>query len=348
MSEFRVRIWVNMMRTDFWRSSKVAVVGGGSWGTVLAQLASRNCREVRLWVRDENLARTINSTRVNKTYMPELYLNENIHAFSALDRVFQDNVNVIIWALPSGVTRSQARACAGFLRGDELILHATKGIEAGTMKRISEILVDELPARRVGMVSGPNLAHEIAKGQPAATTVASAFNEVCEVGQWLLTQENFRIYTANDIVGVEWAGALKNILAIASGALEGMSLGWNTRALFITRGLVEMVRFGNAMGAQESTFLTLAGIGDLLATCLSPLSRNYRVGFRIAGGEKLEKILEDLGSVAEGVPTTYSVCEYATLRGIPMPITESVYQLLRGEVTASEALKKLMTRPSVS
>ena len=195
------------------------------------------------------------------------------------------------------------------------------------------------------MISGPNLASEIARGEPAATVVASAFSEVCDAGQALLANDRFRVYRESDVIGVEWAGVLKNILAIASGALDALKLGWNSRALLISRGLVEIVRFGKVMGANESTFLGLAGIGDLLATCSSPSSRNYTVGFRLGQGEPLDQVLKDLGRVAEGVRTTRSVWEFASQHEIEMPITEGVCKLLNGKMSVQDILHELMIRP---
>ena len=334
-----------MTLKDFWRNSKVAVIGGGSWGSVIANLISHQCREVRIWLRDEESVRSINSTRLNPRYFADAQFNERVHAYHDLKRIFEGGVHAIVWVLPSNACREVARQIAPELQGDELIIHATKGVEAGTMKRVSEVLVEELPCRRIGVMSGPNLANEMARGEPAATVIASPFSEVCEAGSALLAGDRFRIYTAQDVVGVEWAGTLKNILAIASGTLDAMNLGWNARAMLITRGLAEMVRFGTAMGAQESTFLGLAGIGDLLATCSSPLSRNYRVGFRLAKGESLEKILLDLASTAEGVRTTRNVWEYASQQGISMPITAGVYQILEGRFSVQEVLHQLMTSP---
>ncbi len=334
-----------MTEKDFWRKANIAVLGGGSWGTVLAYLASHNCSSVRLWVRSEERARTINATRANPAYVQELTLNERVKAYSDLERVFEGEVQMVIWALPSAVCREQAKVVAPYFRGDEIVIHATKGVEEGSLKRISQILREELPCRRVGVVSGPNLASEVARNEPAATVVASVFNEVVSAGQAVFSTERFRVYSANDEIGVEWAGTLKNILAIAAGALDAMELGWNARAMLITRGLAEMVRFGTAMGAETSTFLGLAGMGDLLATCSSVLSRNYRVGARLAKGEKLEEILRDLGSTAEGVRTTQSVCEFAQKRRISMPITEGVYHLLKGGISVRDVMHGLMTRP---
>jgi glycerol-3-phosphate dehydrogenase (NAD(P)+) len=351
-----------MTQKDFWPDTKVAVIGGGSWGTVLAQLAARNCREVRLWVRDEEIARQINATRVNREYLPDLTLHERVHAMTGADRVFgigggagnaadTGGVSVVIWALPSGVCREQARKFAPCFRGDELVIHVTKGIEDGSLKRVSQILLEELPCPRVGVISGPNLAEEIARGEPAATVVASNFNEVITAGQALFSSDNFRIYAAQDVIGVEWAGTLKNVLAIAAGALDTMKLGWNARSMMITRGLAEMIRFGVAMGAKEHTFLGLAGIGDLLATCSSPLSRNFRVGQRLAAGEKISDVLGSMGETAEGVRTTRAVWGFAQAHGISMPITEAVHQLLDPQNHGGqgggvkELIRSLMTRP---
>jgi glycerol-3-phosphate dehydrogenase (NAD(P)+) len=348
-----------MTQRDFWRDSKVAVIGGGSWGTVLSQLAARNCREVRLWVRDEEIARSVNATRVNREYLPELTLHERVHAMTGTERVFgvgeaadTGGVSVVVWALPSSVCREQARKLAPFFRGDELVIHVTKGVieaDDGSLRRVSEILLEELPCPRVGVISGPNLAEEIARGEPAATVVASNFDEVIQAGQALFSSDQFRIYGARDVIGVEWAGTLKNVLAIAAGALDGMKLGWNARSMMITRGLAEMVRFGVALGAKESTFLGLAGIGDLLATCSSPLSRNYRVGQRLAAGEKIADVLAGMGETAEGVRTTRAVWHFAKAHGISMPITQAVYELLHAESQGGgvkEMIKSLMTRPT--
>ena len=333
-----------MTEKDFWSKSKVAVIGGGSFGTVLAHLAAKNCLEVRMWIRSEEMARAINATRSNPEYMKGLDLASNIKAYSDLDRVFEGGVSGVIWSLPSAACREQAKHLAPWFKGDEILLHATKGIEEGSLKRISEVLREEIPCPRIGVISGPNLAVELAREEPAATVIASNFSEVADAGRLLLQNDRFRVYLDRDMIGVEWAGALKNILAIASGALDAMKLGWNSRALLITRGLAEIVRFGVAMGAQQSTFLGLSGIGDLLATCSSPLSRNYRVGLRLAQGEKLEKVIEELGTVAEGVRTTISVREFARQHDIYMPITEAVYQLLQSDADIQEILRLLMAR----
>lgn len=331
-----------MTPKDFWFNSDVAVIGGGSWGTVLSHLLSRNCRSVRVWLRDEDQARQFNSTRIQTKYMPQIQLDQKVVASSAMKDVMRGDVKAVFWVLPSSACRMRARELAPLMKGDEIVIHATKGIEGGSMKRISEILTEELPTRRVGVVSGPNLAHEIASGEPAATVIASQFDEVCRAGVALLGGPRFLVSTESDLVGVEWAGTLKNILAIAAGTLDGLGLGWNSRAMLVTLGLSEMVRFGLTMGADVKTFLGLAGMGDLLATCGSPKSRNYRVGYRLAQGEKLDQIIKDLGSTAEGVVTTEHVRKFAVAHKISMPITEGVYRLTYQGVSARDVLEGLI------
>lgn len=333
------------MTKAFWSKSRVAVIGAGHWGTALAQLAAQNCTQVRLWGRNDEQVRGINATRANASVLPELILNPKIQAVSHLQRAFESGVSAVIWALPSDVTRDVAKDVSRYFSGEEIVLHAVKGIEEATLKRMSQVLVEELPVRRIGVISGPNLAAEIARGEPAGTVVASRFIEVIDAGQHLLATPSFRVYGSHDVTGVEWAGVLKNVLAIAAGSLDALGLGWNTRALLISRGLAEMVRLGTHLGAEPQTFLGLAGIGDLLATASSPLSRNYRVGYRLGKGESLEAILADLGSVAEGVRTTRILWEYARAKDMELPITAGVYALLMGRATAQQALAELMKRP---
>ena len=335
------------MKKGFWSNSKVAVLGGGSFGTVLANLAAQNCSEVTLYVRAEDQARAMNSTRMNPNYVKDLVLDSKIRAVSSFEKAFERDLDLVIFALPSHATRTQAKIVAPFFKGNEIVLHATKGIEEQSLKRISQVLEEEIPILRIGAISGPNLAGEIAKSEPAATVVASKFDDVLEAGDEIFTTERFRVYTTHDLVGVEWGGTLKNIFAIASGILESKGLGWNTKSLLLSRGLAEMVRFGVAMGATPETFLGLSGMGDLIATCSSSQSRNFRVGYHLAKGESLQDVIAELGQVAEGVRTTKIVYEFARSRGVEMPITESVYRILEGEWTAEQGVSHLMTRPKV-
>jgi len=334
-----------MTAKDFWFESTVAVIGAGSWGTVLANLLARNCREVRLWCRDEEQTRAMTTTRVNARYLPEMILDPKIRIFSDFERIFETHVGAVIWALPSYACRERMREAARFFRGDEFLFHATKGVEEKTLKRISEILKEEIPCARIGVISGPNLAIEIARGDPSATVIASQYDEVTETGVTLLANEMFRVYSSYDVIGVEWSGALKNILSVAGGALEALKMGGNARAMLITRGLAEMARFGVAMGGQEHTFMGLAGLGDLLATSSSPLSRNFRTGYQRAQGEKLENILKSLGGVAEGVRMAAIVRAAAQEHKVIMPLSESVQRFLEGSVDIQDGIRSLMARP---
>lgn len=335
------------MKKAFWSDARVAVLGGGSFGTVLANLAARNCAEVTIYVRAEDQARAMNSTRMNPNYVKDLVLDSKIRAVSTYEKVFERELNLLVFALPSHATREQARIIAPFFRGDEMVLHATKGIEESTLKRISQVLSEEIPILRIGAISGPNLASEIARGEPAATVIASPFVDVLAAGEAVFSNPKFRVYTTRDLAGTEWGGTLKNIFAIASGMLESRGMGWNTKSLLLSRGLAEMVRFGRAMGASAETFLGLSGMGDLIATCSSNQSRNFRVGYHLAKGETLEEVLSELGQVAEGVRTARIVYEFSRSRGVEMPITESVYRIIQGEWSVDQGLEHLMTRPQV-
>ncbi len=330
------------MKRDFWSESRVLMIGGGNWGSVLGLLAAPHCKELRVWMRSEEQARAINSTRTNERYLPKIPLPENIKAYYEPDRAFEMGVDAVIWALPSSACRPMAKEFAKYFSGQEILIHATKGVEQGTLKRISEILREEMPCPRVGVLSGPNLSDEIARGEPAATVVASDFAEVREAGMRLFSSKKFRVVTSADLIGVEWAGTLKNVLSIASGALNSLGLGMNVRAMLIAQGLAEMVRFGEAMGGREATFLGLAGVGDLLATASSPLSRNYQVGFKLGQGIPLDTIVKELNVTAEGVATTRNVARFALERDIRMPITQGVASLLRGEKSARAVIDDLM------
>lgn len=332
-----------MIPKDFWPKSTVTVIGAGSWGTTLACLVAPRAAEVRIWTRSEEQAREMNSNRVNRKYLPDLSLPPNIRVTSDLAKSLEGDIHCVIWALPSAVCRDVGKQFAGLMSGSELVIHATKGLETGTLKRVSQVLLEEFPTRRVGVISGPNLAHEIARGEPAAAVVASRFDDVLEAGLELFTGPKFRVYRSYDLTGVEWAGTLKNILAIAAGVLDALGLGLNARAMLISRGVAEMVRFGTAMGAEQSTFLGLAGIGDLLATCSSVESRNYRVGQGLGQGQHLDEVLTGIGRTAEGVRTTFAITEFARERKIEMPITQGVYRILKGESEPRQILDQLMS-----
>lgn len=337
--------WEKRVQKGFWSKQTVAVIGAGNWGTVLAVLASKNVEHVVLWCREDDLARQINATKAHPRLPKEFEISKNVLVTSDRERV--KGASAVIWALPSAPTREVAREFSKYMDGSQILLHATKGVESDTLKRISVVLREELPCPRVGVISGPNLADEIARKQPAATLVASLYQEAIDAGQEIFSGDTFRVYGGRDVIGVEWAGTLKNVLAIAAGALDALNFGWNTRGMLMSRGLAEMVRFGVALGGEMETFLGLAGVGDLLATASSSLSRNYRVGYGLAKGSSMDEILKGLGSTAEGIRTATSVHQYAQKQGIYMPITAAVSELVSSKTTVKEVLQKLMARPPI-
>lgn len=322
---------------------KVAVLGAGSFGTTLAHVIADAGRPVFLWGRDAEVARGINENRKSTKVFKDIPLSPGIRATTSLEEAAR-GAPVIVVAIPSSSFREVARKLGDFVTGDQVLLSATKGLEPRTHKRMSEILKEETCVKKVGALSGPNIAKEILLGQPAATVVASRFKDAIELSAHLLSGPRFRVYGNSDLLGVELAGALKNVIAIASGVATGLELGDNTRSLIITRGLAEIQRMGVKLGADPLTFSGLAGIGDLFVTCMSPLSRNHRVGVGLAKGEKLAQILERLGEVAEGVNTAKVVKELTLEQGVPMPIGEAVYKLLYEDLSTKDVLEDLMTR----
>lgn len=322
-------------------SQRVAVIGGGSWGTTVAQLIARNGHEVRLWMRDPGQAAQLNANRCNERYLPGVELSSNLEATASLEDAAY-GARTLFLMVPSHSLRAIASELGDYLDGSRLLIHGIKGIEPATFKRMSQLLREETCCRQIGVMSGPNLAKEVAAGHPSATVVASRFQEVIDAGIELLRSKTFRVYGNEDVIGTELGGSLKNILAIGSGLAHGLGFGDNTMALLLTRGLAEMIRLGTSLGASPQTFAGLSGIGDLMATCFSPLSRNYQVGYRLAKGETLEAITQDLRQVAEGVRTTKTVAEYAQAHGVYMPITEGVYQVLFRGSTPKDALAVLL------
>jgi len=329
----------------FHKNLDVLVVGGGSFGTALANILAGLKRKVKVWVRREEQAREINEEHTNKNFYPNVKLHKNLAATTDLESHIQ-GTKLILMAVPTKCFREVAKQIGDYLEGDQDLIHVTKGIEQKTFKRMSEILKEETCALKIGALAGPNLAKELILGHPAGALVASHFDEVV-----LKTQEFFkggplRVYGGRDIVGTEIGGAFKNIIAIAAGVVAGMGFGDNTKALLITRGLSEMTQFGVAQGAEVLTFGGLAGIGDLMATCASSLSRNNQVGQRLGKGEKLEDILASMNEVAEGVPTTKAVYEEIQGLQLKLPIVEAVYHLLYKDWTTQQALTYLMEQPT--
>lgn len=323
----------------------IAVIGAGSWGTTVASIAAASARTV-LWARREELARAINDTRSNPDYLPTLSLPPALTATSELDRALE-GADALVMAVPSHGFRDVFTRIAPMLEANTPVVSLTKGIEQGTLARMTEVIddvsKDHDPAFR-GVLTGPNLAAEIVAGHPTATVIAMRDRETAERLQTLFMGPTFRVYTNDDVVGCELAGALKNVMAIASGMSDGLGFGDNTRATLLTRALAELSRLGVALGGRPETFAGLAGMGDLIATCSSAKSRNHQVGFGLARGKRLEEIIAEMNMVAEGVKTTRSVLGLAERTGVDMPIATHVGMVLEGEITPKEGVLSLMTR----
>lgn len=319
----------------------LCVLGAGSWGTAIAALASG---DVVLWARRASLADEINATRANRTYTGALELPERLRATSSLEDACADAAAILV-AVPSTSFRSIVAGLAGAVERDAPVLSLTKGVERATHATMTEVLRACLPTSTVGVVTGPNLAKEVALGMPAACVVAVADPAAARLVQERLHSPRFRVYTSADVTGCEVAGATKNVLAIAAGVSDGLGFGDNTRATIITRGLAEMTRLGVAMGGDARTFSGLAGVGDLVATCTSDRSRNRRVGLALGRGMTLEAAVDALGEVAEGVVSAGPLVELAADRGVELPICEQVAAMVAGDATPVEALASLTSRP---
>ncbi len=324
---------------------RIAVVGAGAWGTTVAALAASQT-SVRLWARRPALASTINRDHENADYLPGIRLPDGVIATSRPDQALPEAEAVFV-AVPSHGYRSVLQMAAPFVPAQAPVISLTKGIEASTGLRMSEVTGEVLGNHDpgvVGALSGPNLSGEIMAGQPAATVIAMPDQETAAKLQDVLTSPVFRVYTNPDVVGVEVAGATKNVIAIAAGATAGLGFGMNTMSTLVTRGLAEIIRLGVALGADPLTFGGLAGVGDLMATCGSPLSRNNRVGFRLGQGETIDQIQSSTHTVAEGVRTTGPVLDLAARHGVEMPIAQAVGRILYEGETVPEAMAKLMGR----
>ena len=321
----------------------VVVVGAGSWGTTIARLVAKK-GPTTLWARSSDLAELLTTTRENPRYLPGIVLPATLHAASSLADAVADAAVVLV-AVPSHGFRGVLETMAPSLPAQAAVVSLAKGIEAGTNKRMSEIVADVLPGHPVGVLTGPNLSHEVATGQPAATVVACADEAVARRVQELLHCATLRVYTGTDVVGCEIAGASKNVIAIAAGVCDGLGFGENTRAVLVTRGLAEQARLGVALGGRALTFGGLAGVGDLVATCTSTQSRNRSVGFELGCGRSLDEVLSGMRMVAEGVRTAGPLVALARAHNVEMPIAEQVAALVAGETSPAEALASLMERP---
>ena len=321
----------------------VSVIGAGAWGTTIADLLAKKGLDILLWCFEEQTVQDINSSKENKKFLPGIKLHKNITATADLEESF-NNSKVIISVIPCQHIRSTLKSKRIDVSKDTVILSATKGIEKETLKRPSEIIGEILKIDNVAALSGPNLSKEIAKGLPAASVVACPDNSIAKELQEVLNTEYFRIYTSDDVIGVELGGALKNVIAIAAGICDGLALGSNAKSALIVRGLAEIKRLGIAAGAKQGTFSGLSGIGDLITTCQSSLSRNHSVGELLTKGKSLSAIQNNMAAIPEGVDTSISALKLAEKLGVEMPITREVYKVLFEGKKPAESIPSLMGR----
>jgi len=324
------------------QNHRAAVLGGGSFGTAIANILAENGFAVMQWMRSAETIQQIKTERENKRYLPGVKLHPAIVATDDLEAAIQ-GAEVVFYAVPSKSFRELVERTQNFVDKEQMLISTTKGIEPEGFNLMSDILRGVFPANPVGVISGPNLAKEIGQRQLAATVIASKDKRVRDFIQQSLSCEFFRIYVNADMYGVELGGALKNIYAIITGMAAALGYGENTKAMLITRSLAEMSRFAVSQGANPMTFLGLAGVGDLVATCVSPLSRNYRVGYAVGKGESLDEAIEALGEVAEGINTLRYVRNQANDTGIYMPLVNALYQVLFEGGDVKDVAKALMT-----
>ena len=323
----------------------VGIIGSGAWGTTLGLLLAKKDIPTTLWEYQPQRAVEMQQQRENKEFLPGFPFPPALQVTSDVAEAVRDK-EMLILVTPSQRMRENVRKLAPFVGSETLLINASKGIEIDTLKGMSEVISEELPStqNRIAILSGPNLSREVAVEKPTAAVVASKNPSVAVQFRDLFTTACFRVYTADDVVGIELAGALKNIIAIGAGLNDGLGYGDNAKAAFITRGLAEIARLGIAAGANPLTFSGLAGIGDLIATCASPLSRNQQLGRRLASGEKLSQILQSTHSVAEGVTTTKAALQLAARYSVEMPITEQIALVLFEELDPHDAVPELMLR----
>jgi glycerol-3-phosphate dehydrogenase (NAD(P)+) len=325
-------------------SERVAVVGAGSWGTAVAALVG-SAHPALLWARSPELASSIQHSRENETYLRGVRLPDGLTATASMEEAL-DGIRIVFMAVPSHGFRAVLRDMQPFAADIEAIVSLTKGIETGSNLRMSQVVAEVLPGVPAGVLTGPNLAREVAEGQPAASVVALPDEQLARRVQDLVHTRTFRVYMGTDVVGCEIAGATKNVLAIAAGICDGLGFGENTRAVLITRGLAELGRLGLALGGRVLTFGGLAGVGDMVATSASPKSRNRTVGFELGQGRSLDEIVSGMQMVAEGVKSAGPLVGLARAHGVEMPIAEQVEAIVAGRCSPREALMALMDRPS--
>jgi glycerol-3-phosphate dehydrogenase (NAD(P)+) len=322
---------------------RCTVVGAGAWGTALASVLATNGHECVLWAREPDVVEAVNAGHVNPRFLPGVMLPAPVRATEDLGDAVRE-ADIVVFVTPSHVLREIARRCADATSPRAVSVVASKGIERDTLALMTEVVAEELTERRVVALSGPSFAVEVAVGQPTAVVAASADAGAAKLVQRALSSGSFRVYTHHDVTGVELGGALKNVVAVATGIAEGVGLGSNSRAALITRGLAEIARLGASMGASPATFAGLAGLGDLVLTCTGSLSRNRAVGIEVGKGAPLAEVLAGKDTVAEGVLNTQSALQLADRQRVEMPIVTAVHRVLFEGQAPRDAIVDLMTR----
>ena len=327
-------------------SERVGIIGAGSWGTALAISLAKAGRKVKLWARNKDLVQEIQETRVNRVYLGDVIVPESVQADTRLDEVVS-TTNILVFAIPSQSARMVGQQAASYITANHVLVTVAKGVENNSLKLASEVLEEiapVVPREQIGVLYGPSHAEEVARGIPT-TVVASAYHqETAKLIQKVFHSPSLRVYINLDMVGVQIGGAVKNVMAIAAGISDGVGFGDNTKAAIVTRGISEIKRLGVAMGAKPETFSGLAGIGDLVVTCMSGLSRNRYLGEQVGKGRSMEEIEKEMNMVAEGVRTTQSIVALAKRYDVEMPITEAVHRILFEGKKPLEAVSELMDR----
>ena len=321
----------------------IGVIGAGAWGTALAQSFAHNGKRVMLWARDGDLTDEINLTHQSRKYLPGLQLHPDIKATPDLKAVCQ--CDILVPVVPAQHLRSVLQQAALHLAHDKPVIICSKGIEIQSGRLMSDIASELLPTATIGVLSGPNFAHEVAQGLPAAATLASIYHGRLLKIRDELASKTLRLYVTNDVIGTEVGGAVKNVIAIICGIAAGKNLGENARAAVVTRGLHEMAKLAEGLGGKRETLMGLSGIGDLLLTCSSMKSRNFSLGHALGQGRSLDSILQGRAGVTEGIPTAQAVTALAERLHIEMPLTQAVHQVLQGKLNVDVAMKQLLDRP---
>jgi glycerol-3-phosphate dehydrogenase (NAD(P)+) len=326
-------------------TGRIAVIGGGAWGTAFAAMLADRGKDVSLWVREEEVCATIHSDRENRVFLPGVKMPEVVRATTHLEEALAGRT-IVALAIPSQHMRALAGLCGPHLAAGAAVVSLAKGLENGTLLRMTEVLAQVLPGSRarLAVLSGPTFAREIACGIPSGATVASEDPAVASALQAVFSGKRFRVYAGTDVIGIEIGGALKNVMAIAAGMSDGLGFGHNARALLITRGLAEIARVGLVLGADPQTFYGLSGLGDLVLTCTGDLSRNRVVGMRVGRGERIDDILASMQMVAEGVMTARAAFDLSRRTGVAMPISEQVHLILHEGTDVRAAVSELLAR----